>query len=533
MRNESMQIVGLFLLSAALYLTGLGSRDFWAPVEPRYAEIARVMFLKNEWIVPTVNGNLYTDKPILYFWLVLIFSKLVGAVNEWTVRLPAALGGVGMVLTTFRLGNDFFNARTGLIAAMALATSARVIWESRWAHLDTLFTFFFTLSMLFAARALLHKGKSGEILLAYALMALATLTKGLIGIVLPALILVAFVVARRDWRLLREARLPMGILVFLVIAAPWFIFVAYRTDGTWLNDFIYIHHVQRYVAGAGHRQPVYYYLTTLPLDFLPWSIGIVPAVLTYGRGKRPLLQAASSFFGLWFLAVFLFFTVSDTKRELYLLPLFPPLALLVGNYMDDLIAKNAPPARFYRVLLAGCFALFGLVCFGLPVAAWFFRRDAVPAIAPFALVMGAGSGCIAYVAWRSRLWAVVASTTLTMLFGVVTASMSFLPYLDRFKSPRPFSVAVKNVIPPNAPLYVYADTMNDFNFYMERDVIPVISKGIDLHALIPAGQTAYLLIRRRDLKRTGVLTANGTIVISDTISGGSWQLLALEGRRPR
>jgi 4-amino-4-deoxy-L-arabinose transferase-like glycosyltransferase len=531
MRNESFQLVFLFLLSAVLYLVALGSRDFWAPVEPRYAEIARVMFLKNEWIVPTVNGSLYADKPILYFWLVLIFSKLAGAVNEWTVRLPAALGGLGVVLTTYKVGKDFYNPRIGMIAAMALATSARVIWESRWAHLDTLFTFFFTLSMLFAARALLRKGKPNEIIPAYAFMALATLTKGLIGIVLPALVLVSFVVVRREWRLLREARLLTGVIVFLVIAAPWFILVARATDGRWLNDFIYLHHIQRYVAGVGHRQPIYYYFTTLPLDFLPWSIFIVPALFAYGMRKRLSQDAVSLFFTLWFLAVFLFFTLSDTKRELYLLPLFPPLALLVGRYIDDLIAEKLPQTRIYRALLIGCFALFGLVSFGLPVAAWFFRRDAVGAILPFAVTMGLGSLCITCCAWRRRPGMVFGATTLTMLLGALTASMSLLPYLDRFKSPRPFSLAVKRIIPPTASLYVYADTMNDFNFYMERDVIPVISKDTEVQKLVAPEQTVYLLIRERDLKRRAGLKGSEKILIPAATSGRSWHLIALHNQR--
>jgi 4-amino-4-deoxy-L-arabinose transferase-like glycosyltransferase len=126
----------LFILAVLLFFPALGARDFWAPVEPRYAEIARVMFAEGEWIVPRVNGDLYTDKPILYFWLVLVASNIAGAVNEWTVRLPAALGAVGTVLATYAIGKDFFSPRIGFIAAAVLATSARVIWEGRWAHVD-------------------------------------------------------------------------------------------------------------------------------------------------------------------------------------------------------------------------------------------------------------------------------------------------------------------------------------------------------------------------------------------------------------
>jgi 4-amino-4-deoxy-L-arabinose transferase-like glycosyltransferase len=142
-----------------LYISALGMRDFWAPVEPRYAEIARVMFSKNEWIVPTINGDLYTDKPILYFWLALIGAKIFGAVNEWTVRLPAALGGVGFVLATYLIGRDFLNARAGLIGAAVLATSMRVLWEARWAHVDMVFCVFLVFAVYFGARALFHKGQ--------------------------------------------------------------------------------------------------------------------------------------------------------------------------------------------------------------------------------------------------------------------------------------------------------------------------------------------------------------------------------------
>lgn len=151
MNKENFYALFLVLLAVLLFFFGLGSRDFWAPVEPRYAEIIRVMFANGEWIVPTVNGDLYTDKPILYFWVALLASKLFGAVNEWSVRLPAALGGVGFVLTTYGFGKEFVSARVGFLSAAILATSTRVIWESRWAHVDMLFGFCLVLSIYFAA----------------------------------------------------------------------------------------------------------------------------------------------------------------------------------------------------------------------------------------------------------------------------------------------------------------------------------------------------------------------------------------------
>lgn len=232
-RNHLFYLLALALL---LFFPGLGGRDLWAPVEPRYAEIARIMFIKGEWIVPTLNGELYTDKPILYFWLVLIASKLAGGVNESTLRLPAALAGVGFVLTTYFIGRDFFNPRVGSLAAAVLATSMRVIWEARWAHIDMVFGFFFVLTIYFGFRSLLGNGGKHEILLAYVFMGIAVLAKGLIGIVLPALLLLAFALVRRDWSIIVNAKLPLGIPIFLLVVAPWFYLVNNATDGNWLAD---------------------------------------------------------------------------------------------------------------------------------------------------------------------------------------------------------------------------------------------------------------------------------------------------------
>jgi 4-amino-4-deoxy-L-arabinose transferase-like glycosyltransferase len=516
----------LCLLAGLLFFPALGARDFWAPVEPRYAEIVRVMFINNEWMVPTINGDLYTDKPILYFWLALVCSKLAGAVNEWTVRFPAALGALGVVLTTYALGKNFFSATGGLIAATVLATSARVIWESRWAHVDTLFTFFFALSMYFAARVVLRQGNAKEIFLSYALMALATLTKGLIGVVLPALILLTFVLARRDWRLLMDARLGWGILVFLVVAAPWLILVTVATDGKWLTDFIYLHHIQRYTAGAGHREPFYYYFTTLPVDFLPWTIFAIPALFAYKLRGKLFDNPTRLFFALWFLVVFVFFTLSDTKRDLYLLPLFPPVALLVGNYIGDLAAGNLVQNRLYRGLSLLFFNSLWLGCLALPIATWVVVRDAFWPSLPVSLAMACGSIAGAYFVWHRAPLKVFVAAALTIVLAVLAASIWFLPFLERYKSPRLFAVEVKKRVPAATALYVYADAMHDHNFYTERVVIPVVASQAELQTLLLQEEPAYIMIRGRDLDRAKLIKRE-RIVFKSGAHRRIWYLIAL------
>lgn len=530
--QESRYAVGLGVLAALLFFPALGTRDFWAPVEPRYAEIVRVMFTKGEWIVPTVNGDLYTDKPILYFWLVLIVSNLAGAVNEWTVRLPAALGAVGLVLTTYVIGRDFFSARIGFIGGAVLATSARVLWEGRWAHVDTLFTFFFALSMYFAARTILNKkGSSNEILAAYALMALAALTKGLIGVVLPALILLAFVIVQRDWGLLLQARLPLGILIFLLIAAPWFILVNRATEGRWLEDFIYLHHIQRYTSGLGHRRPFYYYLTTLPADFLPWTAFALPALFAYRLERKSSKNPASLLFILWFAVVFLFFSLSDTKRDLYLLPLFPPLSLLVGVYIDDLVAGKVPLGKLAKRILVLFFSALAIACLALPVATSILREDAFWVSFPIALPMFCASLAAVYFTWRQLPEMAFMATTFSMLIAVITASIWLVPFIDQFKSPRPLALKVKSRVPPVMPLFIYADTMNDYNFYLEREVIPVIPTQAGLQTLMRREQSGYMLIKQKDLERSQLIPGD-RIVLKEGSEGRIWYLVALGGRKP-
>jgi 4-amino-4-deoxy-L-arabinose transferase-like glycosyltransferase len=523
--RSRIHLISLLSLMLLLFFTGLGDRDLWAPVEPRYAEIARIMFGKGEWIVPTINGDLYTDKPILYFWLVLIASKLAGGVNEWTLRLPAALGGIGFVLATYFTGRAFFSARVGLISAAVLATSMRVIWEARWAHIDMVFGFFFVLAIYFGARSLLGKGGKHEILLTYVFMGLAVLAKGLIGIVLPALLLVAFVLVRRDWSIVVDAKLPLGIPIFLMIVAPWFYLVNNVTDGKWLADFIYVHHIERYLDSAGHRQPFYYYLTTLPADFLPWTVFAIPAAFAYFPYRQLKQRPIPQLFFLWFAVVFLFFSMSDTKRDLYLLPLLPPVALLVGNYIDDLAQGRLSESTLYQWM--GQLFFGGVIVSGLalPIGGWIVRRDTFWISLPVAIILMIGGILTVVFIRKRRPLQVVAAVALVMTLATVCLSIWILPYVDQFKSRRLFSLEVQKIVPATAPLYIYADRMHDFNFYTERETIAVLSSRGEVAELFRQPGDRYILIKDPDLKTLNIFRAK-QILVTRSVGSTTWNLVA-------
>ena len=516
----------LFLLAALLYFTALGSRDFWAPVEPRYAEIARIMFARGEWIVPTINGDLYTDKPILYFWLALLASKGFGGVTEWTVRLPAALGGIGLVLATYAIGREFFSRRVGFIAGAVLATSVRVLWEARWAHIDALFAALFVLAMYFAARAVLQRGSPNGILLAYCFMALASLAKGLIGVVLPALILITFMIVRREWRLLAKAKLPIGISLYLLIIGPWLYLVNRATEGKWLADFVLIHHIQRYTHGVGHSQPSYYYLTTLPVDFLPWTGFAVSALAAYFPYRKLKESPAMQFFSIWFVVVCIFFSLSDTKRDLYLLPLMPTLALLVGRYIVDMALDRLPHTRLYIWLTGSFFASIALCGAALPLSTWLVRREVFMIGLPAAVVLTVGGMFAVYFIFRRCAMETFFVITSMMALIVIAASVFIFPYLEKFKSPRPFSLTIKRLVPGQTALYVFGDTMNDFNYYTGRAVIPVLTSTDEVKHVFGQPPGGYLIIKNRDLERLETV-ASKKIVAVETVGSTVWNLVDL------
>lgn len=516
----------LVLFSLVLYFPGLGARDLWAPVEPRYGEIARVMLARGEWLVPTINGELYTDKPILYFWLVLIGAKIIGSVNEWSVRLPSALSALGLVLATYALGRDFLGARAGFFGAIILATTARVFWEGRWAHTDMLFTLLFTLSLYFWARASFQRGVPREFLLAYGLMGLATLTKGFIGVVLPGLICLCYVALRRDWRSIFSWRLPTGTVIFFLVTVPWFGAVTLATDGRWLEEFVIVHHIQRYTSGAGHEQPFYYYLANFPADLLPWTPFLVSAIAAYLPARARLKEPIPLFLCVWFGAIFIFFSLSDTKRALYLLPLFPPVALAIGCYFDALTRSDVAQGALYRWM---AYFLFGVLLLGsisVPIGAWYFQREVVWLSVPAALAMAGGGLAGVAAVWRRRPVAVFFAVAATVSLTVLWASLRILPFADRYKSAEPFALEVKKLVPKAEPLYIYADAMNDFNFYTEREAIPVVSSPAEVEILTARGAPVYLLIRERDLKAIGMIE-KVSFLSKAPVGGKRWNLARL------
>jgi 4-amino-4-deoxy-L-arabinose transferase-like glycosyltransferase len=362
-------------------------------------------------------------------------------------------------------------------------------------------------------------------------MGLAVLTKGLIGVVLPGLVFFVLLLVTREFRRLRDFHIGWGLIVLILTVAPWFVAVSLRTDGLWLDEFIWVHHIKRYLGGGGHNEPFYYYFVNFPVDFLPWALFLVPALAAVRWKRAVLMRPVPLAFTVWFAAIFVFFTLSDTKRGLYLLPLYPPAALFIGDYLVNRQRGEKGLKAVAYILVASIL----VAAAALPVAALKLRPEVLSVSLAIAATMAGGGWWIA----RSfRIGNAVEGScriALVMLALLLWAGVGVLPVVNEEKSPRRLAARLEKVIRPEDSVYIYEDRMNDFNFYLRRERIPVLSGPEDL-AQVNSNGRVFVLIRDRDAARLWKdRDPNWERVLEQEVGSKNWMVFssAKNGSAPR
>ena len=327
--------ISLILLVLAVYFFGLGSYGFIDPDEGRYAEIPREMIESGDFITPRLNYVKYFEKPVLHYWLTAGAFLLLGQ-NEFAGRLTPVLLGLGGCLLTFGLALRITGSRrTSGFAALALATSILWFAISRLNITDMTVTFFFTLAML-GYRFWLDGLKRRWLLLFYAAMALATLTKGLMGVVLPGGIAVLHLVFTRQWRSLPRLFSPLAIALYFVLTVPWFWAVC-RANPDFFDFFFIREHFLRYLTTVHNRyEPAWFFIPIILAAFVPWT-GMLWDAARVALGKCAAVSRSDGvFLGLWFAVPFIFFSLSHSKLVPYILPCMPPMAVLIGAAIESM-----------------------------------------------------------------------------------------------------------------------------------------------------------------------------------------------------
>ena len=234
-----------------------------------HASTSKDMVLSGDWITPTFNGENFYDKPILHNWLVSL-SFLIFGFTEFAARLPSAILGLGGVIITYLLGRKMFGPVVGLLSGVILATNVEYTLLSRIVVHDISLCFFMTLALFFFYQGFMdERHRRRSFLLFYASLGFAVLAKGPVGAVLPGLIIGLFLILKKKLGFLKEMEIGWGILIFLVVAAPWYILISLRnSDYGW---YFFIHNnLMRFLnPRAQHHQPFYYYFLALIGWFFP------------------------------------------------------------------------------------------------------------------------------------------------------------------------------------------------------------------------------------------------------------------------
>lgn len=471
----------LLVLALALVWFGpLGYRHLVPSDEGRYAEMAREMFVTGDWITPRYNGYKYFEKPPLQTWANALTFAWFG-IGEWQARLYTALTGFAGVLLVGYTGTRVFNAMTGFAAAVVLATCPYWNLMGHFNTLDMALSFWMQVTLcalLLAQRpGLPARAVRGWMWLCWAGMAAAVLSKGLVGLILPGAVLILYSLVARDWALWKRLYIGSGLIVFLIITAPWFVLVQMKNP-EFFNFFFIVQQFQRYLTPEQNRPGAFYYFVpVLLVGFLPW-LSVAAQSVWHGirTPRQPNGFAPVTLLLIWSAFIFLFFSASHSKLISYVLPVAPALALVIGLYLPSLTPQR------YRMHLIG-YAVF-LVAAAL--GAIFIGR-AGSANTPnvlyrvFQLWVWAGLA-VAFVATLVALWlnrrSVLAGATglgaAWLLLGTIAGSGH-----DVFGTQSsgvqlvPAVKAAMAKLPPDTPFYSIAKLDHTMPFYLGHTMIMV------------------------------------------------------------
>jgi len=479
-RSLTTDLLLLTLVIGSVYLLMLGQRPLSVPSEARYAEIPREMLATGDWLTPRINGVKYFEKPPLVYWLVALAEAAFGR-SEFVVRLWTAAFGVGGCLLVYLAGARLSTRRAGWLAAVAMATSLLYFELSRQTLLDMPVTFFLTATFVAFVLGIREspdsRARSWAMYLMYAAAAAATMTKGLIGIVLPGLVVFVWLAVTGRWSELRHVRLPSGTLLFLALAAPWHAAVGLENPEFYWFYFVHEHVLRFATPEAGRGQPFWFFVPILIAGWLPWCVflpqALTEAVQTWWRDR--LNRTTELFVLLWFLLPFLFFSASHSKLIPYALPFFPPLALMLGDWLDRALAgAYSLKAPFFA--LAILFA--GLAGAGL----WFQAApgiflpaahvtEAAPVLAYLPGLVAGFAVVGAAVAWATLRGALTLAALVTLAAALVLGLV-----VDRVtgetqpRSTKTFAMVLDRRLKPGDEVASLNAYYQDLPFYLNRRV---------------------------------------------------------------
>jgi len=475
------KILLLVIIYGLIWFGTLNYRHLIPSDEGRYAEIAREMLVTGDWVTPRYNGYKYFEKPPLQAWATAATFQVFG-IGDWQARLWTAITGFLTILAVGFTGARIFNARAGWLGALVLASSPMWIIAGHLNSLDMGLSSFLVAalcSLLLAQNSQAKKDCRNWMWACWILMGLATLSKGVIGAAIPAMVFIAYSLSTWDWKIWSRLHLISGTILFLAITAPWFILVAQRNPE--FLEFFFIHeHLQRFTEDAHSRTgPIYYFVPLLLLGLLPWVLQI-PGSIIQAWNERKHYFSSGWLLVCWFVVIFAFFSVSRSKLPGYIIPIFPALALLIGNRLDLLLGHTNSMALPWKLQVLG-FAIFGSIgFFFLSEISKQARPDEIEAYAQYTYWVIAALATLiifsGFAAWQSKrngIQSIVSFACGFFLCSIIAGTGH--ETLGRAVSGIDLVNRVKASIPENVNFYSVRLLDHTVPFYLGRTMIMVES----------------------------------------------------------
>lgn len=465
-----------------LFFGFLGVRPLNNPDEGRYTEIPREMALSGDYVTPRLNGVKYFEKPPLAYWLSALTFE-VATVNEWSARFWCAsfalLGG----LLTYAAGRALYGREAGLFSAAVLSLSLLYYALSRMILTDLIVAVLIAAALFSFVLGVREPAGLRRRLLCWgfwASMALATLAKGLIGVVLPCGVVAVWVIALNRWRRLRPGYWWSGPALFLAIAAPWHILAA-RANGDFLYFyFVHEHFVRFTMQVHGRYQPWWFFVPVVLAGLFPWSV-FGPQALKHSlvggwRGRRR--EPEAWFLVLWVVIIVAFFSKSQSKLIPYVLPVFPAAAVLIGRYLAARWRDGATRGvRNGLWVFVGLTLVLAAAIAVAPVPAKYPELAAL--VRPWRFALGAmavlGAAAVAWSNLRGTVRHGLVAVAVTC--AALLVASNWVTGLVDTRSTKALAAAIKPRLQPGDAVYCVGDYVQDLPVYLERLVDVVDYEG--------------------------------------------------------
>lgn len=533
MKISKKEIYTILLLGSIclfFFFFKLGSYRLIDVDEPRYAEAAREMIESWNWITPYFNYELRFDKPIFFYWLIAL-SYLLFGVTEFAARFPSALLATGLVFLTYYFGKTTISRSFGLMSSIVLASSLEFIGMARMSITDMTLAVFICASIYAGLLATFKEGASKRYwwYFAYLFSGIAVLTKGPVGLVLPGIVLGTYLILTGK---LKESLNPKfiipGLLIFIFSVTPWYYAIISEHGSNFINYFFLKHNFARFASSGfkQHAQPFHFYFIVVFAGFFPWMIYLISSLIKVFRNlykqtiskKQEIAKFNFALFKdadnkfkvilasvIWFLLIFLFFSTAKAKLVTYILPIFPAIAMLVGNLWHEYVYdnKNNKSILYSTIVLVVICIIMGT---GAILSARFVIPDSIQtniiylSLLVFFAFIFIPVIILFYMARNQKLRAFIAIITLMIaVTGIAVNNILPIVYHTGQRDLINYIAIYKSSNIPDKKLMTYNLVKPSVVFYSREQVANIKDNDL-IHKHLSGDKPVFVIIRNRVLK---------------------------------